>query len=170
MVEKLSLREKEVEAGQVHVYETMMREVKARNERLAKGRKVVSGKSLPFQIGRQGTIRHYLSDSIKDTAVDKWSIFVHEIKTHSGKHRHQGGLNIFVLKGKGYTTVDGVRHDWDAGDLICLPVKKGGVEHQHFNLEGKPSRWLAFINNHIIEMLGRFVEQRETSPDWKGQG
>lgn len=169
MVEKLAQKEKEAEAKQEQVYEIMMREVKERNERLAKGRKVVKGKSIPFQMNRQGIIRHYLSDSIKDTALDKWAIFVHEVRTHSGRHKHPGGLNIFVLDGKGYTVIDGVRFDWGTGDLICLPIKSGGVEHQHFNLEDKPSRWLALINNHIIEMLGRFMEQKETSPYWKGQ-
>ncbi len=167
MVEKVTQREKEVEASQHLVYEIMMKENEERNKRMRSGRKVVKGSSLPFQLSRQGTIRHYTSDSIKDTASDKWSIFVHEVKTHSGKHKHQGGLNIFVLKGSGYTTMDDVRYDWDAGDLICLPVKKGGVVHQHFNKDNKPSRWLAFINNHIIEMMGRFVEQKEVSPYWQ---
>ncbi len=170
MVERETLREKESEVNQLHFYETMMKEVKERNERLAHGKRVIKGKLQPFQQGRQGNIRTYCHDSMKDLALDKWAIFVHEIKTHSGKHAHQGGLNIFVLDGKGYTTVDGVRYDWGAGDLICLPIKKGGVEHQHFNLEGKPSRWLALINNRMIELIGRFVEQRETAPDWSGQG
>lgn len=169
MVEKVAQREKEAEIGQIHFYETMMKETKERNERLAKGRRLLKGKNIPFQQGRQGFLRTYCHDSIKDVAVDKWSIFVHEIRSHSGKHRHQGGLTIFVLSGKGYTVVDGVRHDWEPGDLICLPVKKGGVEHQHFNAQEKPSRWLAFINNHIQEMIGRFVEQRETSAEWQKQ-
>ncbi len=170
MVEKENLREKEAEVSQLHFYETMMKDVKERNERLAKGKRLLKGKLQPFQQGRQGLIRTYCHDSMKDLAADKWAIFVHEIKTHSGKHRHQGGLTIFVLSGKGYTVVDGVRHDWDPGDLICLPIKKGGVEHQHFNLQNKPSRWLALINNRMQEQIGRFVEQRETAPDWSGQG
>lgn len=170
MVEKEAAREKEAEVSQIHFYETMMKDVKDRNERLAKGKKLLKGNKIPFQQGRQGLLRTYCHDSMKDLALEKWAIFVHEIRTHSGKHKHQGGLTLFVLNGKGYTVVDGVRYDWGAGDLICLPVKAGGVEHQHFNLENRPSRWLAFINNYLQEMVGRFVEQRETAPDWKGQG
>lgn len=169
-MEKLAQREKEVEPGQIHYYEDMMREVKERNERLAKGKRLIKGKSLPFQVGRQGILRHYCHDSMRDLAIEKFTIFVHEIRTHSGKHRHQGGLTLFVLKGKGYTVIDGVRHDWGGGDLICLPVKKGGVEHQHFNIDNRPSHWLAFINHHIQELVGRFVEQKEVSPIWKGEG
>lgn len=170
MVEKSAQKERETEASQHLVYEIMMKEVKERNERLKNGRKVIKGKTLPFQVHRQGIVRHYCSDSIKDTAVNKWSIFCHEIRTHSGKHKHQGGLTIFVLNGKGYTMVDDTRYDWGVGDLICLPIKKGGVEHQHFNLENKPSRWIAFVNNHIQEMIGRFMEQKEVSPFWQEQG
>ena len=40
-------------------------------------------------------------------------------------HRHQGGLALFVLDGRGHTIVNGVTHDWEAGDLILLPVAPG---------------------------------------------
>ena len=166
MVEKEIQREKEAEVPQINYYEANMSQIKERNKRMAQGRKVVKGNTLPWEQGRQGLVRWYLNDLITDTANDKWTMFVHEIRVHSGKHVHQGGLTIFVLKGKGYTTVDDVRFDWSAGDLICLPIKKGGVVHQHFNLDGKPSRWLALINNRIIEFAGRFIEQKVESPDW----
>lgn len=166
MVEKESFKEKEVEPSQLNYYEMSMNFVKERNSQIAHGRKVIKGKTIPWEQGRQGLARWYVNDFITDTANDKWTIFVHEIKLHSGKHVHQGGLSIFVLKGKGYTTVDGVRYNWQAGDLICLPIKKGGVEHQHFNLDDKPSRWLALINYRLIEAIGRFLEQKVESPDW----
>lgn len=166
MVEKEIQREKEAEAPSINYYEANMAQIKARNKRMAQGRRVIKGNTLPWEQGRQGLVRWYLNDLITDTANDKWTMFVHEIRVHSGKHVHQGGLTIFVLKGKGYTTVDDVRFDWSAGDLICLPIKKGGVVHQHFNLDGKPSRWLALINNRMIEFAGRFIEQKVESPDW----
>jgi gentisate 1,2-dioxygenase len=96
-------------------------------------------------------------------------MFVHEIRTHSGRHTHQGGLALFVLQGKGYTTVDGVPHEWEEGDLILLPIKPGGVEHQHFNTDpSRPSRWLALAPWNLMECMGRKVEQKATHPDWKG--
>lgn len=171
MVEKENLREKEAEVSQLHFYETMMKDVKERNERLAKGKRLLKGKLQPFQQGRQGLIRTYCHDSMKDLAADKWAIFVHEIKTHSGKHRHQGGLTIFVLSGKGYTVVDGVRHDWDPGDLICLPIKKGGVEHQHFNLApGSDCRWIAFSYMPFFDHVASEFTQTEVSPLFKAGG
>ena len=91
------------------------------------------------------------------------------IHHHSGKHRHQGGLAIFVLEGAGYTVVDGKRYDWKAGDLILLPIKPGGVSHQHFNADPKkPARWLALITNSYRPHLGYEIVQIEDSPDWKG--
>src|SRR5439155_811034 len=76
-----------------------------------------------------------------------WNVFVQDIRVHSGKHRHQGGLVIYIMEGEGYSVVDGERHDWEAGDLLLLPVKKGGVEHQHFNKDdAHPAKWIAFIS------------------------
>ena len=52
-------------------------------------------------------------------------MFIHTITTKSGEHRHQGGLLIFVLEGKGYSIVDGERWDWEKGDLVLLPMQPG---------------------------------------------
>ena len=57
--------------------------------------------------------------------------------------------------------VDGVRYDWSEGDLILLAFKKGGVEHQHFNMDNRPSRWLAFSSIALGDMVGMFMEQKE---------
>jgi gentisate 1,2-dioxygenase len=73
-----------------------------------------------------------------------------------------------VLEGKGYSVVDGERKDWEAGDLVLLPMKPEGVEHQHFNLDpGKPAVWAAFINIPIQEYLASDLQQAENSPDYK---
>ena len=101
--------------------------------------------------------------------VPDWFIFVQNIKRHSGRHRHQCGLGLFVLEGKGYTVVDGVKYDWEKDDLILLPIKPDGCEHQHFNAEeGKPCFWLAFIFSPVFDAVGSDIEQRSVSPDWKG--
>lgn len=75
-----------------------------------------------------------------------------------------------VLEGKGYTVVDGIRYDWEKDDLILLPVKPNGCEHQHFNADpsGKAAEWMAFIFNPYFEALGAPLEQKAESPDWKG--
>lgn len=167
MVEKEAIREKEAEIG-FNSYEDALKRSKERKEQARKGVKVLKGKEIAFQVVRQGVLRHYHTESNTGHALETMRLFVHEIRSHSGRHVHQGGFNLFVLKGKGYTVVDGVRFDWSEGDLILLPFKKGGVEHQHFNLDNRPSRWLAFSSIPMGEMVGMFMEQKENYQGFKG--
>lgn len=138
-----------------------------RKEKALKGRKLIKGKEIPFNMSSMGIRRNYAREWMDDLCIDNWVIFVHDVRTHSGKHTHQGGLAIFVLNGNGYTVVDGRRFDWAEGDLICLPIKKGGVEHQHFNLRDTPSRWCAFIFRPQWDLIGKIHEMRESNPYWK---
>lgn len=153
--------------ARMNIYDEHLRESEELKKRVAKSRRVIKGKKIAWEQSRHGLIRWYLADQIKDTALDTMRIFVNKIRVHGGRHVHTGGANIFVLKGKGYSMVDGVRYDWSKGDLIMLPIKRGGVDHQHFNLDEKPSIWVALISRHFVDALGRFIEQRETHPDWK---
>jgi mannose-6-phosphate isomerase-like protein (cupin superfamily) len=123
-----------------------------------------------WEQSRQAFHGYYLNPgNWEDHAVPGWFSFVHQLRTHSGKHVHQGGICLFVLKGKGHTVVDGVRHDWEEGDCILLPIKPGGVEHQHFNdnPEG-PSEWLCLDFLPVHQLAGAAdTEQKEVHPDWK---
>ena len=114
-------------------------------------------------------MRYYLLPPYKaDTALQTVAVFEQIIRRHSGMHRHQGGVAIYVLEGEGHTIVDGERYDWTAEDLLLLPIKPGGVAHQHFNRHAdKPARWLAFIPMAFQEYLASEVVQIETSPDWR---
>lgn len=142
---------------------------KRERDGLERGIVVVKGKKVSYEMIEQGFIRWLSTVWMEDTASNNMTIFIHRIPAHSGKHVHQGGFSLFVIEGKGYTVVDGVRHNWEEGDLILLPIKAGGVEHQHFNLDPqKPSRWLALTSNCLWPTIGRQIEQREYHPDWKG--
>ncbi|MDP2726706.1 MAG: cupin domain-containing protein [Dehalococcoidia bacterium] len=135
MVERGAQRTREGEAKRPDYYETSNHLMAEARKRALEGKVVIKGKDMPWQQARQGRLKYYLSRAIDDTALEGWSLFVHDIRTHSGKHRHQGGLAIYVIEGWGWTVVDGERCDWEAGDLLLLPVKAYGVEHQHFNAE-----------------------------------
>ena len=132
-------------------------------KRYNQGTVVVKGRERPIERTRQGWLRFYLHNMLfQDTALKDWRVFMQEIHTHSGKHVHQGGLVIFILDGKGYTVVDGEKVEWKKGDLILLPVKPGGVEHQHFNQDpNKPSRWLAMIYAPYQDAIAHYLEQKE---------
>lgn len=149
-------------------YDNSLKKLKELKEKVKKSKLVVRGKERSFGKSRQGIVKSYLDTSIEPGVVqENFRMFIHEIRNHSGRHVHQGGLGLFVLDGKGYTVVDGIRYDWEKGDLIMLPLKPGGVEHQHFNLEGKPSRWLCLRSTALEAFTGRFMEQRENQADWK---
>ena len=63
--------------------------------------------------------------------------------------------------------VDGERFDWSKGDLLLLPLRPGGVEHQHFNLEeGKGCRWIAFSYQPVSIHVASELTQLKESPQF----
>ena len=155
-------------------YEQILEYTRADRERSLHGKVVIRGKEQPWVWTRQALVKYYMFPLLRywgepvDTALDDWIIFVQDIKVHSGKHRHQGGLVIYILEGEGYSVVEGERHDWEAGDLLLLPVKPGGVEHQHFNRDdSKPAKWIAFINSALFEWGASDMVQLEEHPDYR---
>ena len=153
-------------------YEIFIRSRKAFLERQDTGQVVVKPSDREFFLTRQGRLMYHLNPEIhKDTPLQDWRVFSHDLKTQSGKHRHQGGLVIYVITGKGYSVVDGERVDWQAGDLLLLPIKPGGVEHQHFNLQPEkgPALWAAFINLPLHEYVASDLRQVENSPEFKDE-
>lgn len=123
-----------------------------------------------WTITRQGRMFYYLNgQAYTDTPLQDWRVFTQDIQTHSGKHRHQGGFIIYIIEGRGYSVVDGERVDWEGGDLFLLPIKKGGIEHQHFNLDpGKGCRWIAFCYMPIFDHLASEFTQMQVSPLYQG--
>ncbi len=176
MVEREAAREAEplqYEIAPDHWYEDLRtKRPAARKEVATQGEVVLKGSKRPWQLARQGLLKMFLPylpiPEFKpgDPALAGITMFHQQIPVRSGKHRHQGGLAIFVVEGEGYTIVDGVKHPWKAGDLILLPIKPDGVEHQHFNTYPKPSRWMAIIGQRW-DLLGGQLEQVEESPLWR---
>ncbi len=127
-------------------YESMLRWRAEWLERQMKGKLLVRATDRNFESSRQGNLKRYVTfDFTPDTAPTNWSVFVNDVKEHSGRHKHQGGLVLFVIEGNGATDIDGRMFSWKRGDLITLPVRPGGIEHQHFNeKQGEICRWVAF--------------------------
>ncbi len=167
MVEKELVREKEAGVWLTTHYDDSIRRYRELREEARKGTRVVKGNKVPFQVGKQGKVKYYALRYREGLGMKSMAVFVQEIKSRSGQHRHQGGLNIFVLNGRGYTVVDGKRLDWKEGDMVLLPFKRGGLVHQHFNAHDKPSRWLAMLSHPLSDMVGGMMEQRANHPEWK---
>jgi mannose-6-phosphate isomerase-like protein (cupin superfamily) len=166
------LRERE-RARDFDDYDRQIARDREKMDRARYGKVVIRGKDVPWVQSRQARTKMYMKPSRAsgvpvETVLDDWRVFVQDIRVHSGKHRHQGGLVIYVIEGEGSTEVDGERHDWQAGDLLLLPLKPGGVVHQHFNKnDDKPAKWIAFIYYQIREWTASRIEQIEEHPEFR---
>ena len=167
-IERTRIRERERPTQ--NPYELALQQDKAFGERQMMGRIVVKLADCQQELSRQGRLRFYLDPTVDDTPLRNWVVFTHEVRTVSGKHRHQGGLVIYVIDGKGYSVVDGERVDWEKGDLLLLPMRPNGVEHQHFNATpGQPALWMAFIHQPTREYVASEMTQTEVSPEYRQQ-
>ncbi len=173
MVERERLREKEREPEEFpdrFSYDALVKLAESVKDGAHKGAVLIKGKHRPWRQNRQALVRSYVMQQRDQQPLFPLQIFAQEIASQSGRHTHQGGLAIFVVDGKGYTTVDGVRYDWEKGDLILLPIKAGGVEHQHFNLKSDgPSHWLAIIPWWCFDVIGYTLEQKTIHPSFRGR-
>ena len=90
---------------------------------------------LPLEVNRQGLMRWYMHPSIRDTVLSTVMFFEQEIPpgSRSGRMKFQGNQIAMILEGAGYTMLDGVKHQWKAGDVLNLPLREDGIVVQHFN-------------------------------------
>jgi hypothetical protein len=96
---------------------------------------VVRLSELPLENNQQGLMRWYLHPSIADTILSTLAIYRQEIPpgSRSGRLKFQGGQIMFIVAGRGHTILDGVKHAWEAGDVLNLPTRRDGIIVQHFN-------------------------------------
>lgn len=173
MAEGIRERFREAEPEAAATYDRFLEKQQERLRRATTGKIVMKREEIQVDRSRQGLLWWYLNskedagDPTAESALQDWDVFVHEIHTHSGMHRHQGGLVIYVIKGTGYTVVEGERIDWKPGDLLLLPVVPGGVAHQHFSEDpDEAAEWVAFIHRPMHDAIGSYVEQVEEAPDF----
>ncbi len=78
------------------------------------------------------------------------------------KHRHTYETIAFILKGKGYSVVEGQRVDWEEGDAVLVPR---WTWHQHFNAsETEYAEFLGAENCPMLQQLG--LSLREEAEKW----
>jgi mannose-6-phosphate isomerase-like protein (cupin superfamily) len=150
-------------------YEEVLKYLTELRDRAFKNKVVIDGDEQAWWQTRQGRCKVYLSrEADTGSCLRDWQVFIHDIRTHSGKHRHQGGTVIFVIEGEGYTEVEGERIEWEAGDVLLLPFREGGVEHKHYNKRpGESCKWMAFLYRPYGDEVGNYLEQKENSPEFR---
>lgn len=134
---------------------------------------VVRLSELPLESNQQGLMRWYLHPAIMDTILSTLMIYRQEIPpgSRSGRLRFQGGQIMFIVQGRGHTLLDGVKHAWEAGDVLNLPLRRDGIIVQHFNDDpAAPAAFLAVEPNLFAATSvdrGCGFEQIEPSPDYR---
>ena len=134
---------------------------------------VVRLSELPLENNQQGLMRWYMHPAITDTILSTLSIYRQEIPpgSRSGRIKFQGGQVMFIVEGRGHTMLDGVRHQWEAGDVLNLPLRADGIIVQHFNADpNNPAKFVAVEPNWLEGVTvdrGCGLEQLEDAPEYR---
>ena len=141
-------------------------------EHQRKGAWLIKGRDLPWENNRQGKMKWFLHPALNTTSIRSMIVFEQEIPAggRSGAQKTPGGSVLYILEGKGYTLLDGVRHDWQAEDLVNIPIRRDGVVVQHVNTDLRhPVRFISADLN-LVDILGvdrgAELDQVEPAPDW----
>jgi quercetin dioxygenase-like cupin family protein len=143
-------------------------------EHQRKGAWLIKGRDLRWESNRQGKMKWFLHPALNSTSIRSMIVFEQEIPAggRSGAQKTPGGSVLYILEGKGFTLLDGERHDWQAEDLVNIPIRAGGVVVQHVNAD--PLRPVRFISAdlNLVDILGvdrgAELEQIEAAPDGDG--
>ncbi|RXZ33666.1 cupin domain-containing protein [Oxalobacteraceae bacterium CAVE-383] len=165
------------------LYQDLLDDAAAAPARNGKRKKVVHPNEMPWEMSRQGILKHLLNEQM-NTRMESVDAYMQLIPpgSRSGKHRHLAEECLYVVEGRGYDlhqdcdveitdtyhwiVQDEVkRYDWEAGDVIYIPPN---TVHQHFNADpDRPARLISAINR-IYQKFGlNDIEQLEDAPEYK---
>jgi len=163
-------------------YQGLLDDAEQMPARNSKRHKVVHPENMPWEMARQGLLKHLLNESM-NTRIETVDSYMQVIPpgSKSGKHRHLAEECVYVLEGRGYDLhqdcdveitdtyhwkpQDEVkRYEWEAGDVIYIPPN---TIHQHFNADpDRPVRLISSINR-IFKYCGlNDLEQIENAPEF----
>jgi len=167
------------------LYQGMLDDVANAPVRNAKRKKIVRPEEMPWEMSRQGLLKHLLNEGM-NTRMETVDAYMQIIPggSRSGKHRHLAEECLYVLEGRGYdlhqdcdveitdtyhwiVQPEVKRYEWEAGDLIYIPPN---TVHQHFNADPeRPVRLISAINR-IYKFCGlNDLEQLEDAPEYDPQ-
>jgi quercetin dioxygenase-like cupin family protein len=169
-------------AGHQKLYQALLDDAAAAPARNEKRKKVVTPDEMPWEMSRQGLLKHLLNEAM-GTRMETVDAYMQIIPpgSRSGCHRHLAEECLYVLEGRGYDLHQDCdleitdtfhwkrqdeikRYEWEAGDVIYVPPN---TIHQHFNAEpDRPARLISAINR-IYKASGlNNLEQIEDAPEY----
>jgi quercetin dioxygenase-like cupin family protein len=164
------------------IYQGLLEDALAAPSRNAKRKKTVRSEEMPWELSRQGLLKHLLNEQM-NTRMETVDAYMQIIPpgSRSGKHRHLAEECLYVLEGRGYDLhqdcdveitdtyhwtpqAEVKRYEWEAGDVIYIPPN---TIHQHFNASAdRPVRLVSAINR-IYKYCGlNDLEQLEDAPEY----
>jgi hypothetical protein len=159
--------------AEVNHWEELLKLRDRQREQTRNGIQVIKEAELPQEVSRHGLLRWYLHPEIKDTCLSVLLFYQQEIPpgSRSGRLKFQGGQVMMITEGRGYTTIDGVKHPWKAGDVLNLPLRADGIIVQHFNADRNgPAKFVAVEPNWLEGVSvdrGCGFEQLEDAPEYR---
>ena len=164
------------------LYQALLDDAAAAPARNAKRKKIVHPEDMPWEMARQGLLKHLISEGM-NTRMETVDAYMQIIPpgSRSGKHRHLAEECVYVLEGQGYDLhqdcdveitdtyhwkpQDEVkRYEWEAGDVIYIPPN---TIHQHFNLDPKRPVRLISATNRIYKYCGlNDLQQLDDAPEF----
>jgi quercetin dioxygenase-like cupin family protein len=164
------------------LYQDLLEDAATKPVRNSRRRKVVHPEEMPWEMSRQGLLKHLLNEQM-NTRMETVDAYMQVIPpgSRSGKHRHLAEECLYVVEGHGYDLHQDCdveitdtyswkpqdeikRYEWEAGDVIYVPPS---TIHQHFN--GDPRRPARLIScaNRIYKNCGlNDLEQIEDAPEY----
>ena len=164
------------------LYQNMLDDATSAPERNAMRNKVVTPQEMPWEMSRQGLLKHLINEQM-NTRMETVDAYMQILPpgSHSGKHRHLAEECLYVLEGRGYDLHQDCdieitdeyfwkpqeqiqRFEWEAGDIIYIPPN---TIHQHFNSDpDRPARLIS-STNRIFKHCGlNDLEQIEDAPEY----
>lgn len=113
---------------------------------------VVKGAEQPWVDTSMGRLKYLIHPKIPSgiLTMDAWVQYIPP-GGKSGKHRHAAEEVHKVLRGRGYDVQDGVRYDWEAEDVVCVPVL---TTHQHCNASDTEPAIFYAVQPRLYDFIG----------------
>jgi quercetin dioxygenase-like cupin family protein len=164
------------------LYQALLDDAIAAPSRNTKRHKVVHPDDMPWEMSRQGLLKHLLNAQM-NTRMETVDAYMQVIPpgSRSGKHRHLAEECLYVVEGRGYDLHQDCdveitdtyewkpqgeikRFEWEAGDVIYIPPC---TIHQHVNADpAQPARLISCINRIYKNSGLNDLEQLEDAPEY----
>jgi quercetin dioxygenase-like cupin family protein len=165
------------------LYQGLLDDAREAPGRNAKRRKIVHPEEMPWELSRQGLLKHLINEGMNTRmeTVDAYMLIIAP-GSRSGKHRQLAEECLYVVEGRGYdlhqdcdveitdtyhwkAQEEVKRYEWEAGDVIYVPPN---TISQHFNAdEERPARLISAVNR-IYKASGlNDLVQLEDAPEYR---